>query len=136
MTAVRQSGFPILARNPLGSLRRPVPQLAPVITQAKLKAFLQIKQQADAAEKKRVELQRELIALVDANAEIQRGPLDLQLIERQAQKFSYDKVAAVLGHQYATEIKSQIEPTLIRFVQVAHRAADLFQRPKNMSEDY
>ena len=136
MTAVRQSGYPVLARSPQSALRGPVPQSRQVITQAKLKAFLQIKQQADAAEKKRVELQRELIALVDANAEIQRGPLDLQLIEWQAKKFSFDKVAAVLGHQYATEIKSQIEPTLIRFVQVADRAADLYQRPENMSEDY
>lgn len=136
MTAVRQSGYPVLARSPQSALRRPVPQFRQLITQHKLEAYRQVKQQADAAEKKRVELQRELIALLDANAEVQLGPLAVQLIEWQAKNFSFDKVAAVLGHQYATEIKSQIEPTLIRFVQVADRADDLHQRPENMSEDY
>ena len=125
MTAVRRFGYLVSARSPQSSLSRPVPQSRQVITQSKLRDYLRIKRQADVSEKKRVEQQRELIALIDANADVQPGPLAVQLIERQAKKFSFDKVAAVVGDQYAIEMKSQIEPTLIRFIQVADCGADL-----------
>ena len=102
-----------------GSSARPE---RPRISQTQLENYLRLQQQVKSYEQTRLELQRQLLALYDANAEIEEGVLGIERVESQAKIFSFGKVAAIVGEEYARNIKDQIDPTMTTYIKVVDRS--------------
>jgi hypothetical protein len=79
---------------------------APRITQAMLVEYEELKRQ----EQRKQQLRDELVSLLEQGAEIEPGPLCAELRECERHSFSFAKLCALGGQQWAEDLRNRIEP--------------------------
>ena len=89
----------------------------PIITQAQLSEYLALRD----CRKRYDAVRSEIVAELMAGADIEDGPLSASIEQKSSQRFSFPTVAAVLGHAAATQLRSQIEPTVSTCLLVGER---------------
>ena len=82
----------------------------PQITQAMLAEFEELK----GLEARKRQLREELLSLLAEGAEIQPGPLRADVQEYESRTFSFAKLCAIGGEQWAEDVRNRIEPTMSR----------------------
>lgn len=87
---------------------------APAVTQAMLAEYAQL---VEAARLKK-ELRQHLIALLDAGAGVEPGPLKATLDVSTQVRCTWPKLIDLLGEEEVEAIREQIEPTEVRYLRV------------------
>jgi hypothetical protein len=82
----------------------------PQITQAMLAEFDELRR----LDQRKQELRDELLSLLDAGAEIQPGPLSVEVQEYESKTLSFAKLCAIGGEEWAEDIRQRIEPSVSR----------------------
>jgi len=94
----------ILAGANLNATRRPQ------ITQTMLAEFDELRR----LDQRRQELRDALLSLLDEGAAILPGPLSVEVQEHESRTFSFAKLCAIGGEQWAEEVRKRIAPTVSR----------------------
>jgi hypothetical protein len=93
-----------------------VPTGTAQITQALLAAYEDLR----SLERQKHHLRAYLLRLLDQGAEVEPGPLTLEVKEREERRLSFARLRRVVGQAEAEQLRSQIEPVLFRYLRV-HR---------------
>jgi hypothetical protein len=94
----------ILAGANLNATRRPQ------ITQTMLAEFDELRR----LDQRRQELRDALLSLLDEGAAILPGPLSVEVQEHESRTFSFAKLCAIGGEQWAEDVRKRIEPSVSR----------------------
>lgn len=81
-----------------------------------LQASLAEYKELQACERRRQQLRNNLIYYLLHDAQIEPGALNAELQERSLRLFSFDKLVALGGMEWATEVRARIEPTVSQSV--------------------
>ena len=84
------------------------------ITQEMLAAYEDLKR----CEQEKDRFRTFLLCLLDQGAEVEPGPLTVELKEREERRFSFARLRRVVGQADVEQLRSRIEPTFCRYLRV------------------
>ncbi len=102
------------SKRPLGPGRDSImrPDRRRLITQQQLERFRWLEVCMKMKNTQRQDLQKQLVALYEQQADVEPGPLDLEHVESHAKIFNFENVAAAIGTAEASEIRRKLAPTV------------------------
>ena len=119
IVSLARSDRPYFKSNPVQEQFTPyTPPVPRRITQAMLREYRKLQQEAAEADRLRLEHQKMLLAEMDAGADVEPGRLGVELVENELRCFSFEKVSRIAGEELAKQIRKQIDPSIQRYVRV------------------
>ena len=84
------------------------------ITQAMLATYEDLKR----CQRQKDRLRADMLRLFDQGAEVEPGPLTLEVKEQEERRLSFSRLIQVVGQAGVEQLKSQIEPIFCRYLRV------------------
>ncbi len=101
---------------------KPVHMKSAMITQRELEDFAALRSQLDVLKRRVGEERERLIQLVDADAPVEPGRLQITVDEHLQQRITKAALVEAIGEEECEYLLSEIPPTVIRFLIVGEQA--------------